>query len=433
MAWDFSTDPEYQQKLDWVRSFVAAEIEPLDALFGSKLVYDKAHRVHTEVVGPLQEQVQAHGMWACHLGPELGGRGYGQLELALLNEILGRSHWAPSVFGTQAPDSGNAEILAHYGTDAQKAKFLEPLLQGRICSTYAMTEPTAGSDPGQFTCTARRDGNDWVINGEKWFASNYRYASFCIVMAVTDTEVPIHRGASMFLVPKGTAGMDLIRNVGLIGDDEADGSHGYLRFSDCRVSADSLLGGEGQGFVIAQTRLGGGRLHHAMRSIGMAQRAFDMMCERALSRVTQDEVLARKQMVQAQIADSWIELHQFRLQVLHAAWVVDRVGAAEARKEIAAVKVATPGVLHEIVSTCLHLHGALGMSNEMPIGSMYLAGPALGIADGPTEVHKITLARQVLKSYQARAGIWPSEHLPARRAAARERFGSLLEQEIASR
>ena len=432
MPWDFSTASDYQAKLDWARDFVSTEIEPLDALFGNKLVYNKSHRVHTEAVRPLQEQVRSNGLWACHLGPDLGGQGYGQVKLALLNEILGRSHWAPSVFGTQAPDSGNAEILAHYGTDDQRREFLQPLLEGRICSTYAMTEPTAGSDPGQFTCTAVRDGDEWVINGEKWFASNFRYAAFVIVMAVTDPEVPIHKGASMLLVPKDTPGMDLVRNVGLIGDDPLEGTHGYIRFTDCRVPAENLLGGTGQAFAIAQTRLSGGRLHHAMRSIGICQRAFDMMCERALSRVTKGEVLARKQMVQEQIADAWISLHQFRLQVLHAAWVVDQVGVEGARKEIAAVKVATPTTLHDVVIKCLHLHGSIGMSNEMPIGNMYLASPALGIADGPTEVHKVTLARQLLKGYEATDGIWPSEHLPGRREAAMERFGHLLEQEVSS-
>jgi acyl-CoA dehydrogenase len=432
MSWNFSTEPEYQEKLDWVREFVMEEVEPLDALFGNGPVYDKTHPVHEKIVRPLQEQVKAHDLWACHLGPHLGGKGYGQVKLGLLNEILGRSSWAPSVFGTQAPDSGNAEILAHYGTDQQKTDFLDPLLDGRICSTYAMTEPQAGSDPGQFECTALRDGEEWVLNGEKWFASNYRYATFVIAMAVTDPDVAIHKGASMFLIPKGTPGMDLVRNVGLIGDEEDDGTHGYIRFTDCRVPTDNLLGGEGQAFTIAQTRLSGGRLHHAMRSVAVCQRAIDMMCERALSRRTQGESLSRKQVVQEQIADAWGILHRFRLQVLHAAWVADEKGTDGARMEIAAVKAATPGTLHDVVYRCLHLHGSLGMSNEMPIGNMFLASPALGIADGPTEVHQVTVARQLLKRYSAVEGLWPSEHLPARRAAAREKFAGLLEVEVAN-
>jgi len=430
MTWDFSTDPEYQEKLDWARTFAAEEIEPLDALLGNGPVYDRSHPVHEKVVRGLQQQVKDNDMWACHLGPHLGGKGYGQLKLGLLNEILGRSSWSPTVFGTQAPDSGNAEILAHYGNDAQKQRFLEPLLAGDIVSTYAMTEPTAGSDPGQFTCRAIKDGDDWVINGEKWFASNYRYASFVIAMCVTDPDVPIHKGASMLLIPKDTPGMDLVRSVGLIGDGPDEGTHGYLRFTDCRVPAENLLGGEGQAFAIAQTRLGGGRLHHAMRSIGLLQRAMDMMCERALSRVTKGQTLARNQVVQDQIADAWIAIHQFRLQVLHAAWVVDQIGTDAARKEIAGVKVATPKVLYDVIYKTMHLHGSLGMSNELPLGNMFLAAPNLGVADGPTEVHKVTLARQVLKGYEPVDGLFPSEHVPARRAAAQEKFGHLLESEV---
>ncbi len=311
MAWDFETEPEFQEKLDWIREFVEREVEPIDLAFGSHVVYDKSHPVHREVVRPLQAQVKERDLWACHLGPDLGGKGYGQLKLALMNEILGRSHWAPSIFGCQAPDSGNAEIIAHYGTEEQKAKYLQPLLDGEIVSCYSMTEPQAGSDPQQFTCRAWKDGDEWVIDGEKWFSSNLRYAEFAIVMAITDPDVPVYQGASMFLVPTSTPGVDIIRNVGLGAEEEGEGSHAYVRYDHVRVPADNLLGGEGQAFVIAQTRLGGGRIHHAMRTVGVCERAFDMMCERALSRETQGEVLARKQMVQEKIADSWIQLKSF--------------------------------------------------------------------------------------------------------------------------
>src|SRR5579864_8217143 len=178
MAWDFSTEPEFEEKLDWIRGFVGEEIEPLDLAFGSHVVYDKSHPVHREVIRPLQQQVKDHDLWACHLGPDLGGKGYGQLKLALMNEILGRSHWAPTVFGTAAPDTGNAEILAMFGTAQQKARYLQPLLDGEIVSTFAMTEPQAGADPKEFTCEAWREGEQWVIEGEKWYASNARYAAF---------------------------------------------------------------------------------------------------------------------------------------------------------------------------------------------------------------------------------------------------------------
>ncbi len=431
MAWDFSTDPEFQKQLDWISDFVTEEVEPLDLAFGSHVVYDKSHPVHREVVRPLQAQVKERNLWACHLGPELGGRGYGQLKLALMNEILGRSQFAPSVFGCQAPDTGNAEIIAHYGTEDQKAKYLQPLLDGEIVSCYSMTEPQAGSDPAQFQCRAWKDGDEWVIEGEKWFSSNLRYAEFAIVMAVTDPDVPVYQGTSMFLVPTSTPGINIIRNVGLGAEHEGEGSHAYVRYEQVRVPDENLLGGAGQAFVIAQTRLGGGRVHHAMRTIGMCQRAFDMMCRRALSRVTQGEVLAKKQMVQEAVADSYIDLEQFRLLVLQTAWKIDQVGGHKARTEIAAVKVLTPKVLHDIVYRALHIHGALGVSNEMPLAGMWAMLPVMGIADGPTEVHKVTIARQVLKRYQPYEGLWPPEHLPERRAAARARFADLLEHEAA--
>ncbi len=430
MAWDFSTDAEFQEKLDWIRAFVKDEIEPIDLAFNHHFVYDKTHPVHAKVIKPLQRKVQEQGLWACHLGPDLGGLGYGQLKLALINEILGRSSWAPSVFGCQAPDSGNAEILAHYGTDEQKKKYLQPLLDGDISSCYSMTEPQAGSDPQEFKCRATKDGDEWVIEGEKWYASNLRYAAFAIVMAITDFDVPVYKGASMLLVPTDTPGIEIIRNVGLGGDRDGEGSHAYVRFNGVRIPNENLLGGEGQAFAIAQTRLGGGRIHHAMRTIAMCQRALDMMCERALSRVTQGEVLAKKQMVQEKIADSWIQLKAFRLMVLEAAWTIDQVGGAQARTEIAAVKVLTPQVLHDIVYRSLHIHGSLGTSNEMPLIGMWAMMPVMGIADGPTEVHKLTVARQVLKGYKPAEGLFPSEHLPDRQAAARKKFAALLEHEV---
>lgn len=432
MGWDFSTEPEFQEKLDWIRTFVQEEIEPIDLAFrGEEAIYDTTHRVYPEVIRPLQEKVKAQGLWACHLDPELGGLGFGQVKLGLMNEILGRSAWAPSVFGCQAPDSGNAEILAHYGTEEQKERYLEPLLNGEIRSCYSMTEPQAGADPQQFTCRAYRDGDEWVLDGEKWFASNLRWASFIIVMAITDPDVPVYQGASMFLVPAETPGIDVIRHTGLFGEPlDEPGGHAYVKYDKVRLPADSLLGGEGQAFKIAQTRLGGGRIHHAMRSIGVAQRCFDMMCERALSRETQGERLSKKQFVQGYIADSWIELLQFRLQVLHAAWVIDQRGGHAARAEIAGVKVATPKVLKEIVWRAMHVHGALGVSNEMPFASLWMQAPVMGIADGPTEVHKVTIARQALKDYEPAPGLFPTEHLPDRVAAARERFAHLLDLEV---
>lgn len=431
---DFSIDQAFQEQLDWIREFVKAEVEPLDLAFaGEDMVYNKASAFYEEAIRPLQQIVKDRGLWSCHLTPEFGGQGYGQVQLAYMNEILGRSQFGPTVFGNQAPDSGNAEIIAHYGTPEQKAKYLEPLLDGRISSCYSMTEPQGGADPGVFTCSAVRDGDEWVIDGEKWFSSSLRYASFLIVMVITDPDVAVHKGASMFLVPADSPGIEVVRNVGVGQEHDGHGGHAYVRYNSVRVPADHLLGGEGQAFAIAQTRLGGGRLHHAMRTVGAVSRCLDMLCERALSRTTQGELLARKQATQEKIADSFIELLQFKLQVLHAAWVVDQKGGHAARKEIAAVKVATPKVYREAVLRTMQLHGALGVSNEMPLANMLMASVTMGIADGPTEVHKFTVAREVLKEYSPAEGDWPSEHLPERRAAARADYADLLERSIADR
>jgi len=429
MAWDFETEPDFQSKLDWVDTFVREEVEPLDHVLGSP--YDKSDERAMAILRPLQQRVRSEDLWAAHLGPDLGGQGYGQVKLGLLNEILGRSGWAPSVFGCQAPDSGNAEILAHYGTDEQKGKYLQPLLDGAISSCYSMTEPHAGADPTLFTTRAVRDGNEWVINGEKWFSSSARYASFFIVMAVTNPDVSAYKGMSMFIVPAEAPGVEIIRNVGVGGEPEGHGSHAYMRYADVRVPEDHLLGGEGNAFVIAQTRLGGGRIHHAMRTIAQLRKAFDLMCERAVSRQTRNGTLASMQMTQEKVADSWIEIEQFRLLVLRTAWLIDKHKDYKVvRKDIAAVKVAMPKVYHDVVQRAMQLHGALGISNEMPFSGMMNAAQVMAIADGPTEVHKITLGSQLLKGYTPVEGLWPSGHLPTLREAAREKLAAQLEHAV---
>src|SRR5690606_30861474 len=372
------------------------------------------------ILRPLQAKVKEQGLWACHLGPELGGAGYGQVKLALMNETLGRSHWAPTVFGTAAPDTGNAEILAMFGTEEQKARYLRPLLDGEIVSAFSMTEPHAGADPKEFTCRAYRDGDEWVIDGEKWFTSNARFAEFIIVMAVTDPDARPHERMSVFIVPADTPGIEIKRNVATMAerDDLDEGIHAYIRYNQVRVPGDALLGGPGQGFRVAQARLGGGRVHHAMRTVGQCRRAFDMMCERALSRRTQGELLADKQAVQAFIADSWIELQQYRLLVLNTAWVIDTQPHGAARTQIAMCKVAMAKVYHDIVQRALHLHGSLGTTHETPLAHMWMSVPLLALADGPTEVHRTTIAKQLLRQYQPAEGLFPSEHVPPKLAAA---------------
>lgn len=419
MAWDFETDADFQAELDWITQFVLEEVEPLEHVLGSPWnIHDP---LFNELVRPLQAQVRERRLWACHLGPELGGPGYGQVRLALINEILGRALFGPIVFGCQAPDSGNSEILAHYGTAEQKRLYLQPLLDGEIVSCFAMTEPQGGADPSVFTTQALRDGDDWIIDGEKWFASNARYAAFVIVMAVTDKALGAHGGMSMFIVPTDTPGMLIERNVGIA--DDPDATHAYLKFNQVRVPDSSMLGGPGQAFVVAQVRLGGGRVHHAMRVIGQAQKALDALCQRALSRSTQGSRLADKQMVQEKIADSWIELEQFRLLVMRTAWRIDKYqDYRKVRKDIAAVKAAMPKVLHDIAARALQVHGSLGVSEEMPFAGFIIRSFQMGLADGPTEVHKVTVAKQLLRDYQPEERMFPDYHRPTAAAKAREKY-----------
>ncbi len=283
MAWDFCTDPDFEGDLEWMRIFVREEVAPLDLVFPH---YD--HRVPPpwlkKVIDPLKAQVKERGLWACHLGTDLGGKGFGQLKLSLMNEILAPYQWGPTIFGVQGPDTGNAEIIAHYGTAGQKERYLKPLLEGELFSAFSMTEPQAGADPTLFECRAERDGDGWVITGEKFFTSNADHAAFYIVMAVTNPDVSRYKGMSMFLVPRDTPGINILRPTRYMGESEDGMDHPHVRYEGVRVPLDAMLGNEGDAFVIAQTRLSGGRIHHAMRAVGQAQYAFDMMCERALSR-----------------------------------------------------------------------------------------------------------------------------------------------------
>ena len=433
--WDFSTEPEFQAKLDWMKWFIREEVEPLD------LVFDQPGHHHNvtdqramAAVRPLQAEVRRQGLWACHLKPELGGQGYGQVRLALMNEILGGTNWGPRVFGCQAPDSGNAEIIAHFGTEVQKQMYLQPLLQGDITSCYSMTEPQGGSDPRVFQTAAARDGDHWVINGYKWFSSQARWASFLIVMAVTDPEASAADRFSMFLVPRETPGINIIRNSGLIGEDEEEGAHAFLHYDNVRVPADALLGREGKAFEVAQVRLGGGRIHHAMRTLGAATKAYEMMRERAVSRFTQGSSLARKQSTLQAIADSYVELMQFRLLVLHAAWTIDQGDSETGRIGIASAKIMSPRILKDIVGRAIQLHGSLGVSNELPLGQYWIKAAAQGLVDGPTESHQINLAKRLLRNAQPAEGMFPSEHIPSRKAAAREKLSKYLnmsEEELA--
>lgn len=426
MPVDFRIDPEFQAKLDWMSKFVREEVEPLDLLFPSAGdMYDTKNEKARALIAPLRQRVKAQGLWACHLPPELGGKGYGQLKLALMNEVLGRASWAPTVFGCAAPDTGNAEILALYGTAEQKTRYLKPLLDGDIVSCFSMTEPQAGADPKEFTCKARREGDEWVIEGEKWYSSNARYASFLIVMAVTDPDNAPHQRMSMFIVPAETPGIIIKRNVPGMNDAEDEGTQAYIHYDRVRVPLDAILGRPGEAFKVAQARLGGGRIHHAMRTVGVCNRALEMMLERAVSRRTQGRLLADHQFVKGMIAQSAIELEQFRLLVLKTAWIIDNEPPGAARTHIGMAKVAMAKVYHDIVERAVHLHGALGTSRDTPLAKMWMGVPMLAVADGPTEVHLVQVANALLKTAKPAPGLFPSEHIPTQLAAARARFGDV--------
>lgn len=426
MSWDFETDSAFQAELDWIDEFVREQVEPVDQVVRDP--YDVGDPVRNQLIRPLQHVVKQRGLWACHLNPRLGGRGYGQVKLALMNEVLGRSTSGPIVFGCQAPDSGNAEILAHFGNDNLKRRYLDPLLAGDIVSCFSMTEPQGGTDPTQFQTTALLDGDEWVVNGEKWFSSNARYAAFLIVMVVTEPDAAPHQRLSALVVPAGTPGVEIVRNVGAPGEPIGEGTHAYIRYEDARVPADHLLGRRGEGFVVAQTRLGGGRIHHAMRTVARVRWAFEAMCERALSRATtRGERLATQQMVQEMIADSWIEIEQFRLLVLQTAWKIDRYDDYKrVRADISAVKAAMPKVYHDVAARALQLHGSIGVSNEMPFGDMVLDSFRMGLADGATEIHKVTLARQLLSRHEPTEDLFPRYHVPRAQAEARRQLQDVL-------
>ena len=423
MTWDFSTEPEFEEKLEWMRRFVHDEIYPLEVL-------DVDDEAFMRIVRPLQQEVKGRRLWATHLPPELGGQGYGQVKLGLMHEIEGASVWAPIVFGNQAPDSGNSEILAHFGTPAQKDRWLYPLLDGRIRSAFSMTEPhTSGSDPTNLATTAERDGDHWVINGHKWFTSNGMIADFLIAMVVTEPDASRWERASMIIVPTDTPGLKRVRNVPtLAGEYERFGyGHAEVVYEDVRVPVSNTLGEPGQGFLIAQARLGPGRIHHCMRWLGQARRAFDMMCERAISREAFGSKLAGHETVQNWIADSAAEMEAARLMTLHAAWMIDQHGPSAARKEIGMIKYFGARVLHDVIDRAIQLHGALGYSADMPLEEMYRHARAARFVDGPDEVHRVSVARQILAGYKPSEGIWPREHVPTRRDEARRRFAALLE------
>ena len=427
MAWDFETEPEFEAKLEWMRGFVRDEIMPLETL---DLDLDTFNRISA----PMKEEVKARGLWAAHLPPELGGGGFGQVKLGLMHEILGQTAYGPSIFGNNAPDSGNAELIAsgiemNPEKEWQRERWLEPLLAQEIRSAFSMTEPGAGADPTLLKTTAVRDGDEWIINGHKWFTSNGSVADILCVMAVTNPDVHPYQGSSMIIVPADTPGVNIVRDVPTMEHPVEHtgrlGGHTEIIYTDVRVPYENLIGNEGDGFVLAQKRLGPGRIHHCMRWLGQSKRAFDMLNERAVSRFTHGSVLAEKQTIQNWVADSMAEMTAARLMTLYAAWKIDQVGAPAARVEIAMIKYYGATVLYNVIDRAIQVHGSLGFSTDMPLEHMYRAARAARIYDGPDEVHKVTVARKVLKGYKA-VDV-PTEHVPTRRAAAQKKFAEYLD------
>jgi acyl-CoA dehydrogenase len=394
---DFHIPDETLEMLGRAAHFVEAELFPLEADFLS--------RPFPELSGVLEEKrraVKALGLWTPQMAQEYGGMGLSVLEHGLMSEVLGRSPLGHYCFNCQAPDAGNMEILMHYGSPRQKETFLAPLVRGEIRSCFSMTEPeSAGSNPVWLNTTAIRDMDEFVIDGLKWFTSAADGAFFAIVMAVTNPQAAPHKRASMIIVPLDTRGVFRVRNIPVMGENGGGyTSHSEIRYTDCRVPVSNLLGPEGEGFAIAQARLGPGRIHHCMRWIGICDRAFELMCSFASRReLAPGDLLGTRQIIQAWIAESRAEIQSARLMVLHAAWMIDTRGVKEAREEISLIKFHVAGVLQRVVDRAIQVHGALGVTDDTVLSWFYRQERAARIYDGPDEVHKVSVAKRILKQY----------------------------------
>ncbi|MBI9082053.1 MAG: acyl-CoA dehydrogenase family protein [Desulfobacterales bacterium] len=397
---DFSVSEKMQTILGMIDEFVDKELIPLEPEFVTRSFADLL-----PVVEEKRNMVRQMELWAPNHPQAYGGMGLSLTEHALVSEALGRSPLGHFVFGCQAPDAGNIEILDLFGTDAQKEKYLRPLVEGKIRSCFSMTEvDMPGSNPVMLETTAVADGDDYVINGQKWYSSSADGAEFAIVMAVTNPEAPAYLQSSMIIVPTNTPGFNLVRNIPVMGHSGDDYfSHAEILYQSCRVPKENLLGPEGHGFVIAQERLGPGRIHHCMRWIGICNRAFDLMCARAVARtIAPGKKLSTKQIVQAWIAESAADIQAARLMVLHAAWMIENVGAKEARKEISLIKFQVAGVMQQVIDRALQVHGGLGMTDDTILAFLYRHERAARIYDGADEVHKVSVARRILRDYEGK-------------------------------
>jgi alkylation response protein AidB-like acyl-CoA dehydrogenase len=348
-----------------------------------------------------REMVKKMELWAPQVPKELGGMGLSLVEHALVSEETGRSPLGHLMFNCQAPDAGNMEILAKYATPEQRGKYLLPLVAGKIRSCFSMSEPElAGSNPIELNTTAVKDGKEWVINGHKWFSSAADGSQFAVVMAITNPEASPYQRASMIIVPTDTPGFNLIRNISVMGhagDDYA--SHGEIMYENCRVPLSNLLGPEGNGFVIAQDRLGPGRIHHCMRWIGVCNRSFEMMCQRAAERKIGKKYLSEKQIIQAWIAESRAEIHAAKLMILHAAWKIETEGLYAAREEISLIKFFVAPIMQKVIDRAIQVHGGLGVSDDTVLSYFARAERAARIYDGADEVHKSVVAKRIMRNY----------------------------------
>jgi alkylation response protein AidB-like acyl-CoA dehydrogenase len=398
---DFSISDKMQTVLALVNEFVDKELIPLEPEF---VTHDFKEML--PVLGHKRRLVKQMELWAPNQPRQYGGMGLNLVEHGLVSEALGRSPLGHYVFGCQAPDAGNMEILHLFGTDAQKGLYLRPLVAGEIRSCFAMTEiDLPGSNPVMLAATAVEDGDDYVIDGRKWYTTGADGSAFAVVMAVTHPDAPPHLRASMIIVPTGTPGYELVRNIPVMGHAGSDYfSHGEVLFQNCRVPKTNLLGGAGFGFAIAQERLGPGRIHHCMRWLGICNRAFDLLCKRANERVISPDgrTLASRQIIQTWIAESAAEIQAARLMTLHAAWKMDTVGPKAARDDIALIKFTVANTMQRVVDRALQVHGGLGMTDDTILAFFYRHERAARIYDGADEVHKISFGQRMARRYEGK-------------------------------
>ena len=396
---DFSIPEETQRMVKVVRDFMRHEVYPLELDF-----LQSSFRDMLPVLAEKRAMVKAMGLQCPQIPQEFGGQGLPLLDFAFIGEELGRSPLGHYIFNCQAPDAGNMEILVRYGSEEQKEKYLKPLVEGKIRSCFSMTEPGyPGSNPVWMGTTAVKENGEYIINGEKWFSTGADGAAFSIVMANTNpgAESPYLK-ASMIIVPTDTPGFKRVRNTSVMGETGSDyASHGEIQFLNCRVPESNRLGPEGSGFAIAQERLGPGRIYHCVRWIGICERAFELMCTWAASRrIAPDKPLSTRQIVQAWIAESRAEINAARWMVLQTAWKIDREGPYAARDDISLIKFFVAGVLQRVLDRAIQAHGGMGMTDNLPLAYWYRHERATRIYDGPDEVHKISVARHILKEYE---------------------------------